>query len=263
MEQKPENVFGSHCGHAPRYVQSADADIKIKALERIFLGAPRSAGGNRSRMELFSEGALAFHIRNAGRACSSCSASFNPELLSSNLTTKLQDKEVMQWICDAANSYDAAVKAHLPFEDLLSPLFALSVGSEDLGQCFTPKDLTSLVAELYNDHVSRHPRRNTEQISVHDPAIGAGSLPLSYFQSQVVERGQMALAGARLAAFDIDPLCIAMASLQILASANLFRVPLGHVELHVRNALTNEGEIAFKCRHHSFSNALHYGLPIL
>lgn len=255
MENQANKVATTVSQDSAKGKYLGDPAAALKRFEKIYNSAPRACGNKRERMKLFVQATLMFHMKRSAEMWGGSMAALDASALKWSYDWT-KDGGTVQWVCDAANAYDTAVRAHSPYEDILSPVFALSVGSGDYGQCFTPWDLCLLSADLAVDHFKRHPQKDPNSLSVHEPCIGAGAVVLALFQNDFKEHGAEKLAGVRLVGFDIDELCVGMASLQILANINLFDLPLGHVQLHVRNALTLEGQVAFVCNRGKTLNEL-------
>lgn len=150
------------------------------------------------------------------------------------------DADQARAVHGAVLAYLEAVRHAPPFADVLTALHADLLGhhgGNGLGQHFTPWDLSCLASSLAHDHRKRHPRE-MGLARVYEPCTGAGGLVLAQLQDFEGD-----LAGVRVEANDLDPLCAALTALQLLANQMMHRKALGECVVTVGDALVGRGGV--------------------
>lgn len=167
-------------------------------------------------------------------------------------------RQSFDWEKRAQEAYFLAVRSHAPFEDILVHVFTeleLGGNSNNLGQHFTPPDLSQLIAAIEADHRKRHPRTNNGLEKVADPTCGAGGLLLAIVSEHYKNGGAAAVANLEIQANDLDPLCSAMTALQLVSSAMAWNAPIGKVVITVGNALTMDQKPALISTYRDIASA--------
>ena len=140
--------------------------------------------------------------------------------------------------------YKEAVKTCPPWTDVLGAVHAnvlTSSNGEGLGQYFTPEDLAQLTAAIAHDHMKDHPPKKTSgagAITIHEPTVGAGGLVLAQLEEAGDDDRRYVID-----AWDIDPLCCAMTSLQVLANVALHSRSVAGIYVREGNVLTKQHKI--------------------
>lgn len=152
------------------------------------------------------------------------------------------DADQARAVHGAVLAYLEAVRHAPPFADVLTALHADLLGhhgGNGLGQHFTPWDLSRLASSLAHDHRKRHPRE-AGPARLYEPCTGAGGLVLAPLQDYDGDLGAV-----RVAANDLDPLCVALTALQLLAGQMVHGKALGEVVVTVGDALTGREGLGF------------------
>jgi hypothetical protein len=129
----------------------------------------------------------------------------------------------------AVDAYFQAVRDHAPFTDVLGAVHARTIsrsGGEGLGQSFTPMDLQDLTGALAKRLSTPGPKR------IQDVCCGAGCLTLG-----VLRAGAITASNAIVHAVDIDPVCCAMTSVQLMIQGFAHHQPVKRVRVYCANAL--------------------------
>ena len=130
--------------------------------------------------------------------------------------------------CRAAlEAYVQAVRDHAPFSDVLGAVHARTIcrsGGEGLGQSFIPMDTQELVGAL----VTPGPKR------IQDVCCGSGGLTLGVLRS-----GAITASNATVHAVDIDPVCCAMTSVQLMIQGFAHHPPVKRVRVYCANGLSD------------------------
>jgi hypothetical protein len=129
----------------------------------------------------------------------------------------------------AVEAYVQAVRDHAPFTDVLGAIHARTIsrsGGEELGQSFTPMDLQDLTGALAK-------RLSTPGLKrIQDVCCGSGGLTLGVLRS-----GAITASNAIVHAVDIDPVCCAMTSVQLMVQGFAHHQPVRRVRVYCANAL--------------------------
>lgn len=129
--------------------------------------------------------------------------------------------EEVEAIAEATRAYMTVVVEAAPFADVLCEVHAHLIARRDgdgLGQYFTPWDLADLTAVLAASHFDRHPPKQApgQPFTIHEPTSGAGSLILGVLRD--LPPGVQS-RDVSIHAIDLDLLCCAMTTLQLVASS--------------------------------------------
>ncbi len=138
----------------------------------------------------------------------------------------------------ALHAYERAVASEDPFTDLLGTIYMDLVsrwGKSVLGQYFTPQGVARMMSEMtLGDNERPAPGK---LLTACDPAVGSGVMMLSHLQSVMTRHGSDALREWSITGVDIDPVCVRMFALQIVANCAIHRVQVGEVVAYQGNAL--------------------------
>lgn len=139
-------------------------------------------------------------------------------------------------IRNAIEVYESIVASEAPFRDVLGDVYMQLVsawGKSALGQYFTPEPIAQLMAAMTGP--SELP--TTGLFKACDPAVGSGVM-MSAFLRQILEtQGPDALKRVSVTGIDLDPVCIRMFALQMLANCNIHRFQIGELLAFHGNAL--------------------------
>jgi hypothetical protein len=152
--------------------------------------------------------------------------------------SKTVPDDAIAQIHEALHLYEDLVLADVPFADILGAAYMELVshwGKSALGQFFTPQPVARMMAamtapdELPTDRL----------LTVIDPAVGSGVM-LGAFLRNVLEKFDVqGLRRISITGIDLDPVCIRMFSVQILANCSLRKLEIGEVVALHGNALGN------------------------
>lgn len=143
-------------------------------------------------------------------------------------------------VSEALHAYERAVACEEPFTDLLGTIYMDLVsrwGKSVLGQYFTPQCIARMMAEMTYKDERPAPGR---LLTACDPAVGSGVMMLSLLQSVLERQGSDALLHWSVTGVDIDPVCVRMYALQVVANCAIHRVQVGEVVAYHGNALGPE-----------------------
>lgn len=154
-----------------------------------------------------------------------------------------KDSRAFSLLKEATLELFKIIKESKPFEDLIGSLYDEYLG-QILGQFFTPKDISSLLATLLQETTPDF----SKPFMVGDVCSGAGSLILAQLKMFYETGGKDALKMAHVHCIDIDPKMIQLATIQIFLHSVLHGVPIGSIQMHLGNAITDykaEDTLAF------------------
>ncbi|MCS6271847.1 SAM-dependent DNA methyltransferase [Shewanella baltica] len=118
--------------------------------------------------------------------------------------------------------------------DFLGSLFMeLELGSSQIGQFFTPYELSLLMAQLNVSDIEDKP-----VITLHEPAVGSGGMVIAYAQA-LREKGVNYQQRLWVQAIDLDPVAAMMAYIQF----TLLHIP---AEICIGNTLTMDISRVFR-----------------
>lgn len=140
------------------------------------------------------------------------------------------------WCYEAGQAYGGAVEIYEPFECILGQLFSEFVGAEkkDDAQYFTPWNLACALTAFAST-----PQK--DEWAMGDPTCGAGTLLLAKLHRLAADRPE-ALRRLSVEANDRDPLCAAMAALQLLSNQLIWRMHIGCVQVESKDIITHYTE---------------------
>lgn len=137
--------------------------------------------------------------------------------------------------------YWCAVLAHAPFTDLLSRVHQkLQATIKRKGQDFSPADFGSKAAGFLLPYLDPD-----EETTISDLSCGDGTLLLGALQSIRKAHGQDALRNLTAVASDIDPLCVILTAVQLLANQLLHATPIGRVEVSLGDCIKRDEKLVF------------------
>ncbi|MFY2764290.1 N-6 DNA methylase [Arenimonas sp. MALMAid1274] len=218
-------------------------DPKVRSLVEAIRRIPEAAAASpREQLHRFAQYSLLSLEHSVGQLGECCPMAFSVDPVALAFR-RIERPRGAPWLPgeDALlPTYLEAVKAAEPFEDLLTPVFAeMGVGDDGNGQHFTPSGLSAgMVRFLPLDH-SDH---------MLDMCCGSGALMLAMLQRKHREQGPESLAAFTGKAVDLDPLCIALAALQLIANQWVHGAYIGLVALEVGDVIRRTGEIAMVSR---------------
>ena len=128
--------------------------------------------------------------------------------------------EERRFVFEATKMYADLVGCSHPFTDILSPVYEAMVvrpHQKALGQHLTPPAVTDLLTNL--TFTNTFDVYGEGPIHIHEPAVGAGGLPLSVCR-RALEQG-IPVQRLHFALNDIDIQCVKMTTIQFLANGLL------------------------------------------
>lgn len=152
-----------------------------------------------------------------------------------------------EWEMKVTEAYYRAVQSNEPFEDVLTAIhgeFLSRFGGNGLGQHFTPADLAKLAGLLGAQNFKKHTQEGL--IRIGEPTCGAGSLIMGSISELMKSEGRGVVSRLSVTANDLDPLCSAMTTLQLMANQFIHALPLAQIEVTVGNTLTMDLRMAFQ-----------------
>lgn len=158
-----------------------------------------------------------------------------------------ENGQAFGWEMKVTEAYYRAVQSNEPFEDVLTAIhgeFLSRFGGNGLGQHFTPADLAKLAGLLGAQHFKKHPQDGL--IRIGEPTCGAGSLIMGSISELMKSEGRGVVSRLSVTANDLDPLCSAMTTLQLVANQFIHALPLAQIEVTVGNTLTMDLRMAFQ-----------------
>ena len=224
--------------------------VHTKKLYKAIVALPGACGqkGNLERFSLFVQTALMalWKSHEAHMATNGVSiGTIAPKVLG------FKSKDPLEWaalslpLAEAFKAYFAAVVGSEPFHDVLGDVFEeMFLTDSTMGQFMTPRDLADLTGALAACHFNRHPPALKDGIfKIYEPAVGAGGLLLGQFRQWNSRGGSIPLSKVRVEANDLDPLCSAMTSLQLLANIVYHQQGFAAIRITVGNTLLTELEV--------------------
>lgn len=146
--------------------------------------------------------------------------------------------EMEAQIATAIDAYADAVAGCEPFEDILGPAYMTMASSgrkDQLGQFFTPWPIAMMMAAMVG-HDSG-PLPEDRLLTACDPCSGSGVMMLALCNQVLRTQGPSALRCWSITCCDLDSICAAMSTVQLLSNANLHDVQLGEVLVLRGNSL--------------------------
>lgn len=148
-------------------------------------------------------------------------------------------------VLNATRAYMTLVLESPPFTDVLCGAHAhlLARGDGDgLGQYFIPWDFADLTATLVRNHLVHHPlkREPGAPFTIQEPACGAGGLILGLLRDLPPHVSSREVL---IEAIDLDPLCCAMTTLQLVANSLLHGKLFHRVRIWCGNTLLPPEEL--------------------
>ena len=137
-------------------------------------------------------------------------------------------KEGQELVNECVDLYRQSVISAGPFEDLLGPVYmqlATKYARDGLGQYFTPSCISGLMAAvLVGDEKFDRPLTKFME-----PCVGSGALVLGLVKHVLGTHGPQKLLKLSLTGVDLDPVCVHMFAVQMLASMLFHDLPVGEV----------------------------------
>ncbi|QNP48387.1 N-6 DNA methylase [Diaphorobacter aerolatus] len=146
--------------------------------------------------------------------------SLNPHYAKSPTDLSVSDQEQL---VEMFKTWLSLIAENEPFFDVMSSQYDQYLG-EDLGQFFTPWDVSQLLGAL---QVAQERTPN----SIHDCCVGGGSLILGQLHALYHSQGKEAIQNLYLELQDIDPHMVKLASAQVVLSSIVHQIPLSHIKV--------------------------------
>ncbi|MGP4994611.1 N-6 DNA methylase [Glutamicibacter ardleyensis] len=117
--------------------------------------------------------------------------------------------------------------------DILGELYMrLELGSKDIGQCFTPWNVSQLMSDLLDDSIATDAIAKRGYVTVSEPACGAGAMAIATVE-HLRKNGINPQRQAHIVAEDVNGTAVHMAYMQL----SILGIP---AVVHHRNTLTRE-----------------------
>lgn len=148
-------------------------------------------------------------------------------------------------VYDAILAYMEAVRNGEPWTDVLSGVFAVVSSSKPaLGQHFTPSHMAEAMAKIALHERMNYALSNGKSFYLSDLCCGSGSLILAALKT-MGQRDSKLIETSVVLVNDLDSLCAAMTTLQVVSNMICQELQLEQLHVLVGNMLTGVGKLGF------------------